>query len=93
MVKKSELTKSQMEFITDKVENLGSFSAVKKFYNLRDDVSAFAKQLAGEIYNYGIDEEDKNTKTKKKSKKKTKKKSQNVKRKRNIDVEEVLNEE
>ena len=50
MKKKDQLTKEQIQFITNKVNQLGSYDAVKKHYNLKDLVCSFAKDLAGRIY-------------------------------------------
>ena len=100
MAKKYGLTKEQIKFITAKVEELGSVEAVLDFYKLKDDVSAFARDTAYNTFDQDYSDEEKPKKTAKKkaakkkaAKKKTKKKATTVKRKRKIDVEEVLNED
>ena len=46
----NQLTKEQIQFITNKVNQLKSYDAVCKHYNLKDLVCSFAKDLARRIY-------------------------------------------
>jgi hypothetical protein len=105
-----KLEDSQKTFITNKVKELGDYPKVRRFYNNKDLVGAFARTTAIDIFGEGelepwVDdleiEQEKQAKkaskkktTKKASKKKTsKKKARTVKKKRNIDADEVLAEE
>lgn len=45
-----ELDNSQKDFIRDKVKELGTISAVEKFYKLDDRVSEFAIKLAKTLF-------------------------------------------
>lgn len=44
------LPESMVNFITNKVEELGNKDSVYKFYNLKDTVSEFARDLADAKY-------------------------------------------
>lgn len=90
--KNNGLADEQVAFITNKVEELGSYGAVCKFYKYKDDVSFFAKKLAIGKFGYG-DDEDEEPPEKPKSRKKAKKEQKTVKRKRKIDVDEVLDDD
>ncbi|MBW8001792.1 MAG: hypothetical protein FVQ80_07180 [Planctomycetes bacterium] len=45
-----KLNEKQKKFIRGNVERFGSADKAKSFYNLNDTVSAYAWELAGEIY-------------------------------------------
>lgn len=94
MAKKFGLTKEQLKFIDAKVRELGSHRATVKFYNLKDEVAAYARQVADDVYNFGINENDEDFEDEVvvEEKPKKKKKAATKKRKRKIDVEEVLSE-
>ena len=49
------LDQSQINYITNKVEELGDYTLVCRFYNLKDMVSGFARELAAE--KFGVPEE------------------------------------
>ena len=93
------LDQNQIDYITNKVEELGDYTLVCRFYNLKDMVSEFAHELAAE--KFGIPKtkvttkkvSKKSVKRKRTTKKATKKKATTVKRKRKININEVLDEE
>jgi len=91
---KEGLDEKQMEFIKKKVVELGSYKEVISFYRLRDEVTRFAREEARKVYNIDelVDDEDFEEEKPKKRSKKTKE-PKTVKRKRKIDVEEVLDGE
>lgn len=49
------LTSAQVEFITNKVLELGSIRRVEKFYSKKDTVASFAWLVARSIYGGGRD--------------------------------------
>ena len=90
---KISLNKEQIDYITKKVNELGSYKLVCRFYDKDDMVSSFAKNLSEELFEDEFEDEP-TTKTKKKAtkKKENKKKATTVKRKRKINIKEVLDE-
>lgn len=53
----SQLEKFQIDFITNKVKELGGYKEACGFYSKKDVVCAFAKQVAAEIYDVIEDDE------------------------------------
>ena len=51
------LEQYQVDFITAKVKELKGYKEVCNFYNKKDTVGAFAKQLAAEMYDQKYDDE------------------------------------
>jgi hypothetical protein len=84
----SQLEQFQIDFITSKVKELGGYRQVCNFYNRKDLVGAFAKQVASTMYDVIEDDEPEATPAPKPREKKSEK-AEVVKKKRKINVKDL----
>lgn len=90
---KEGLYPEQIEFIKKKVVELGTYRAVLDFYKLRDEVTSFAREEARKVYKIDELTDDEDFEEEEETQKKPKAETKTVKRKRKIDVEDVLDGE
>ena len=85
------LDQNQIKFITKKVHELGNYRAVCSHYNFKDEVSRFARETAYEVYNVSEEDYEEVITTTTRTKLEPKE-PKTVKRKREINLNEVLDD-